>query len=143
MGFYASVFASVHEVHQASLVVRESEFPSVERFCVACEVNPHVVTAFIGGSFATGTADAYSDLEMLPPHLQEALVDAFSSLERKAMVKAARRVADLFQEAARSLAAQQEITYPDALEQVVLAWFDNESAKLDRQAPSNEAQTPD
>lgn len=72
---------------------------------------------------------------MLPPHLQEALVDAFPPLEREAMIKAARRMIDLLQEVARPLAAQQEVTYPDALERVVLTWFDNEFAAVDRQAP--------
>jgi predicted nucleotidyltransferase len=63
---------------------------------------------------------------MLPPHLQEALLDAFPPAEKTAMVRAARRMAGLFQEVARPLAVQQEVVYPDALERVVLAWFDNE-----------------
>jgi hypothetical protein len=50
------------------------------------------------------------------------------------MVEAARQMADLFRQVARPLAAQREIDYPDALEQTVLAWFDKEFAKLDRQA---------
>ena len=71
---------------------------------------------------------------MLPSHLQEALCGAFPLVEREAMVEAARRMADLFQQVARPLAAQQKIDYPDALEQTVLAWFDEEFAKLGRQA---------
>jgi predicted nucleotidyltransferase len=35
----------------------------IERFRAACEDNPYVVAAFIGGSFAANTADAYSDLD--------------------------------------------------------------------------------
>ncbi|MBI4757626.1 MAG: aminoglycoside 6-adenylyltransferase, partial [Chloroflexi bacterium] len=61
---------------------------------------------------------------MLPPYLQEALCDTFPPVEREAIVKAAKRIANLFQEVARPLAAQQEIAYPDALEQAVRAWFD-------------------
>ncbi len=71
---------------------------------------------------------------LLPPHLQKALCDAFPPIEREAMVEAARQMADLFQQVARPLAAQQGIAYPDALEQTVLAWFDKEFAKFDRQA---------
>jgi len=71
---------------------------------------------------------------MLSPHLQEALCDTFPPVEREAIVKAARRMADLFRQVAWPLAAQQQIAYPDTLEQTVLAWFDEEFAELDRQA---------
>lgn len=71
---------------------------------------------------------------ILPSHLQEALCDAFPPVEREAMVEAARQMADLFQQVARPLAAQQKIAYPNAIEQTVLAWFDEEFAKFDRQA---------
>lgn len=36
----------------------------VERFVVACQEDPRVVAAFLGGSFAGGTADQYSDLDL-------------------------------------------------------------------------------
>jgi predicted nucleotidyltransferase len=68
---------------------------------------------------------------MLPFHLQEALSDAFPPLEKEAMVRAARRMADLFRTVARPLAAQQAIVYPDALEQTVLAWFEGEFVAFD------------
>ena len=71
---------------------------------------------------------------MLPSRLQEALCDAFPPVEREAMVEAAKRMADLFRQVARPLAARRQIAYPDALEQTVLAWFDKEFARLDRQA---------
>jgi predicted nucleotidyltransferase len=63
---------------------------------------------------------------VLSPDLQEALVDVFPPLERQAMIEAARRMADLFRELARPLAAQQRIAYPDGLERVVMTWFGDE-----------------
>lgn len=71
---------------------------------------------------------------ILPPDLQEALAGVFPPLERQAMVEAARRMADLFQGLARPMAAQQGVTYPGALERVVLAWFDDEFGTPDRAA---------
>jgi hypothetical protein len=71
---------------------------------------------------------------VLPPDLQETLVDVFPPLERQAMVEAARRMADLFRELARSLATQQGVTYPDALQRTVLAWFDDEFGTFERGA---------
>jgi len=43
-------------------------------------------------------------------------------------------MADLFQEVARPLAVQHEIMYPDALEWVVITWFENEFVAFDQQA---------
>ncbi|MEZ4619838.1 MAG: NUDIX domain-containing protein [Caldilineaceae bacterium] len=36
----------------------------VDRFVAACQANPHIVAAFLGGSYAGGKADAYSDLDL-------------------------------------------------------------------------------
>ncbi|HUS14496.1 MAG TPA: aminoglycoside 6-adenylyltransferase [Chloroflexia bacterium] len=36
----------------------------IDRFVAACEADPRVVAAFLGGSLAAGTADAYSDLDL-------------------------------------------------------------------------------
>jgi hypothetical protein len=36
----------------------------LNRFVAACQADDRVVAAFIGGSYATGTADAYSDLDL-------------------------------------------------------------------------------
>ncbi len=36
----------------------------LQRFVAACEQDPRTVAAFLGGSFATGQADAYSDLDL-------------------------------------------------------------------------------
>jgi lincosamide nucleotidyltransferase len=36
----------------------------LSRFVAACQADERVVAAFIGGSYATGTADAYSDLDL-------------------------------------------------------------------------------
>jgi Streptomycin adenylyltransferase len=36
----------------------------VDRFIVACQSDPRVVAAFLGGSYAKGSADAYSDLDL-------------------------------------------------------------------------------
>ena len=36
----------------------------MNRFVAACQADERVVAAFLGGSYATGTADAYSDLDL-------------------------------------------------------------------------------
>jgi predicted nucleotidyltransferase len=36
----------------------------IERFVAACQADERVVAAFLGGSYAKGTADAYSDLDL-------------------------------------------------------------------------------
>src|SRR3954469_14359966 len=36
----------------------------LNRFVAACQADDQVVAAFIGGSYAIGTADAYSDLDL-------------------------------------------------------------------------------
>src|SRR5215208_5862275 len=36
----------------------------LSRFVAACQADDRVVAAFIGGSYAKGTADAYSDLDL-------------------------------------------------------------------------------
>jgi predicted nucleotidyltransferase len=36
----------------------------IDRFVAACQADARVAAAFLGGSYATGTADAYSDLDL-------------------------------------------------------------------------------
>ena len=36
----------------------------MNRFVAACQADERVVAAFLGGSYARGTADAYSDLDL-------------------------------------------------------------------------------
>ncbi|MEO7911272.1 MAG: nucleotidyltransferase domain-containing protein, partial [Roseiflexaceae bacterium] len=36
----------------------------MDRFVAACQADARVVAAFLGGSYASGTADAYSDLDL-------------------------------------------------------------------------------
>src|SRR5205823_3683423 len=36
----------------------------LNRFVAACQADERVVAAFLGGSYAKGTADAYSDLDL-------------------------------------------------------------------------------
>src|SRR5437763_1869536 len=36
----------------------------LDRFVAACQADERVVAAFLGGSYASGTADAYSDLDL-------------------------------------------------------------------------------
>ncbi len=50
----------------------------IERFRAACEDDAHVVAAFIGGSFAAGTADAYSDLDLYLITSDEGYEDFFA-----------------------------------------------------------------
>ena len=47
----------------------QANFPSnhqliVDRFLAACQADAHIVAAFLGGSYANGTADAHSDLDL-------------------------------------------------------------------------------
>jgi len=36
----------------------------MNRFVAACQADERVVAAFLGGSYARGTTDAYSDLDL-------------------------------------------------------------------------------
>ena len=36
----------------------------IQRFVAACQADAQVVAAFLGGSYAKGTADTYSDLDL-------------------------------------------------------------------------------
>ena len=36
----------------------------IDRFVAACQADERVVAAFLGGSYARGTADAYSDVDL-------------------------------------------------------------------------------
>jgi predicted nucleotidyltransferase len=36
----------------------------IDRFVAACQADERVVAAFLGGSYAKGTADAHSDIDL-------------------------------------------------------------------------------
>ena len=36
----------------------------LDRFVTTCRMDPRIVAAFLGGSYAHGKADAYSDLDL-------------------------------------------------------------------------------
>jgi predicted nucleotidyltransferase len=48
------------------------------RFIAACQADERVVAAFLGGSYARGTADAYSDLDLYLVTTDEAYEDFFA-----------------------------------------------------------------
>ena len=54
----------------------------VERFKAVCQADKRVVSAFIGGSYATGNADEYSDLDLYLITTTEAYVDFFAERQR-------------------------------------------------------------
>jgi hypothetical protein len=43
---------------------RDSQKRVIESFATVCEQDERIVAAFVGGSFATGTADAFSDVDL-------------------------------------------------------------------------------
>jgi predicted nucleotidyltransferase len=47
----------------------------IDRFVAACQADERVVAAFLGGSYAKGTADVYSDLDLYLITLDEAFKD--------------------------------------------------------------------
>ena len=47
----------------------------MNRFVAACQADERVVAAFLGGSYARGTADAYSDLDLCLITTDEAYED--------------------------------------------------------------------
>ncbi len=53
----------------------------VNRFVAACQADERVVAAFLGGSYARGTADAYSDLDLCLVTTDEAYDDFFTGRE--------------------------------------------------------------
>jgi predicted nucleotidyltransferase len=57
----------------------------VDRFVAACQADERVVAAFLGGSYAKGTADVYSDLDLYLIILDEAFQDFLA--ERKAFIR--------------------------------------------------------
>jgi predicted nucleotidyltransferase len=65
--------------------MNEAQQALLQRFTAACEADDRVVAAFLGGSFATGTADAYSDLDIYLVTTDDAY-DAFFS-ERQAFMQ--------------------------------------------------------
>lgn len=57
----------------------------VDRFVTACQADTRVVAAFLGGSYARGVADAYSDLDFYVITAEAAYTDFFA--ERAAFVR--------------------------------------------------------
>src|SRR5439155_24841530 len=57
----------------------------LRRFVEACEGDERVVAAFLGGSFAAGTADEYSDLDIYAITADEAYDDFFA--QRQAFMR--------------------------------------------------------
>lgn len=53
----------------------------VDRFVAACRADPRVVAAFLGGSYASGAADAYSDLDLSLITSEEAYEDFLAGRE--------------------------------------------------------------
>ena len=53
----------------------------MNRFVAACQADERVVAAFLGGSYARGTADAYSDLDLCLVTTDEAYDDFFTGRE--------------------------------------------------------------
>ncbi len=54
---------------------------AIDRFVAACQADERVVAAFLGGSYARGTADAYSDLDLYLITTDEAHEDFFAGRE--------------------------------------------------------------
>jgi predicted nucleotidyltransferase len=59
-----------------------SQAALLERFTAACLADPRVSAAFLGGSWAAGTADAYSDLDLYAVVETEAYQAFFADRER-------------------------------------------------------------
>lgn len=57
----------------------------VKRFTEACQADERVVAAFLGGSYAAGTADAYADLDLYVITRDEAYDDFFA--QRRAFLR--------------------------------------------------------
>src|SRR5947208_9687822 len=57
----------------------------MNRFVAACQADARVVAAFLGGSYARGTADAYSDLDLGLITTDAAYADFFA--EREAFIR--------------------------------------------------------
>lgn len=57
----------------------------IDRFVTACQADERVVAAFLGGSYANGTADAYSDLDLYLIASDEAFEDFLA--EREAFIR--------------------------------------------------------
>ena len=57
----------------------------VDRFVAACRADERVVAAFLGGSYARGTADAHSDLDLYVVTADGAYADFFA--DRAAFVR--------------------------------------------------------
>lgn len=63
----------IHVPHQHRVIM--------DRFVAACQADARVVAAFLGGSHAGGTADAYSDLDLYLITTDEAYEDFFAGRE--------------------------------------------------------------
>ena len=53
----------------------------MNRFVAACQADERVIAAFLGGSYASGTTDAYSDLDLYLITTDEAYQDFFAGRE--------------------------------------------------------------
>ena len=63
----------IHLPHHQQIVI--------DRFVAACQADERVVAAFLGGSYARGTADSYSDLDLYLVTTDEAYNDFFAGRE--------------------------------------------------------------
>jgi hypothetical protein len=63
---------------QTKVQVASNQQAVLQRFTAACEADDRVLAAFFGGSFAAGTADAYSDLDIYHVTTDEAYDDFFA-----------------------------------------------------------------
>ena len=107
----------------------------MNRFVAACQADERVVAAFLGGSYARDTTDAYSDLDFGLIITDEAYDDFFAGraafirrlgeqatfcpMEQGAMLQATLVIVRFYRELAPSLARAHGIPYPADLERVM------------------------
>jgi predicted nucleotidyltransferase len=73
------------ELRQVVIMVQETNRSVViSRFIDACSADDRIVAAFLAGSYATGTADGYSDLDLGVITTDEAFADVIA--DRRALV---------------------------------------------------------
>lgn len=61
-----------------SAALSQTHAAVVERFVAACQTDERVIAAFLGGSYAHGAADAYSDLDLYVIASDEAYTEFFT-----------------------------------------------------------------
>jgi len=79
----------------------------LDRFTAACRADTRVVAAFLGGSYALGTADLYSDLDLYLITTDEAFDDFLAG--RDAFIRSL----------ASPLAQRHAIKYPAGLDRLM------------------------